>query len=880
MSTNETLADRPTAPQTEPPPSGAAPFAPAEIAGVTPPMVGRDDELQRLIAALYAVIEGGEPRLVSVVGPAGIGKSRLAHEFRQVVARLPDPVTLITLQADRQSTGQPYNLVRMLVAALFRIREGDPPALIRARIEQGVEQLLGADNEEKAHLLGQLAGYDFADSPHLRVPLAEPKQLRDRALLYAGQCVNALTAHAPLVLLLDDFHHADDSSVEAVAQVIRDGGDAALLVVCLAQGRLYERHPGWDGAAGGRGERVDLAPLDERGGRRLVAEIMRKAGRLSSDLRNLITSRAEGNPYYVEELIKMLIADGVIVPGAATWSVQQGRLSRLRVPPTLDDLLRARINALAPAERDLLVRAAVVGRFFWADAAAALGGPTPAGEPTEALLARLEAADLVAPVAESRFAGQREYAFRHELLHEVAYDQAPPELRAALHLRAAAWLTARGEGRPGAFAGMIAEHHERGCDSAAAARWYVRAGQHARESHSVAAAIQYFQTALALLPATPAAAADRIACLEGLGHAQRAAARLADAAAYFRQMAAAAGPIGDLSAEARAHNLRAETLDDAMDFQGSRESARRAIAVAEAAGDRVQLATGIRHLAFAEMRFERGAESRALAERAMAMMAELGDVEGAALCKGLLGLLAELEGDYATAMARVREALEAYRATGNLAEAATQLNNLGYLANMQGDFAGGRAFIEEGLEVSRAIGSRVCEIFLLSNLGQTLVGLGDPCAAEAECRRGIEMSELSRMPVFSEFYSTLSAALICQGHAVEAVETAQHALEIARRGDSAREVAAAWRALGCAIGAMSDSQGAPACFAESARLYREVRARAELGRVLRTWAEYELHHGDAARGAELWAEARTIFEGAGLVHELARTPAEPPRFEP
>lgn len=875
MSTNDTLAD-----QSTPPTADAAPFAPAEIAGIAPPMVGRDDELQRLIAALYAVIEGGPPRLVSVVGPAGIGKSRLAHEFRQVIGRLPEPVTLLTLHADRQSARQPYSLVRLLVAALFRIREGDPPAVARARIEYGIAQLLGADSEEKAHLLGQLAGYDFAESPHLRGPMAEPRQLRDRALLYAAQCIKALTTQAPLVLLLDDFHHGDDSSVEAVAQVVRDSGDAALLVVCLAQGRLYEHHPTWDRAVDGRGERIDLAPLDERTGRRLIGEILRKAGKLPSDLRNLIVGRAEGNPYYVEELIKMLIADGVIVPGEPTWTVQQGRLSRLRVPPTLADLLRTRINALTPAERDLLVRAAIVGRFFWAEAAAELGGLANDGEGPGALLCRLEAADLVVPVADSRFAGQREYAFRHELLHEVAYHQAPPELRAALHLRVAAWLTARGEGRPGAFAGLIAEHHQRGGDLAGAACWYIRAGQHARETHSVSAATQYFQTALGLLPDEPAATPERIACYEGLGHALRAAARLAEAAANFLQMAIAADELGDLRAAARAHNLRAETLDDAMDYQGSWDSANRAIAMAEAVGDRVQLATGIRHLAFAEMRFERPAESRVLGEQAMTIMEELGDLEGAALCRGLLGLLCEMEGDYAGAMARVGETLEAYRATGNLSEVATQLNNLGWLANAQGDFVGALAFLREGLEVSRAIGSRVCEIFLVSNLGNSLNGLGDAAAAEAECRRGIEMSELSRMPVLIELYIGLSEALLRQGHAVEAVEAAQQALEGARKGDSPREVAAAWRALGRAIGAMSDSQGAPACFAESARLYGEINARAELGRVLRAWAEHELHHGDAARGVELWDEARATFATAGLTHELDRTPASPPRFEP
>ncbi len=162
MATN---SDTPAAGPRPAGPLGAGPCDPPAVAGIIAPMIGRDRELQLLLHDLYDVIEGGEARLVTVVGAAGIGKSRLAYELRQVVGRLPDSVGVLGLQADSQSAGQPYSLVRQLVAGLFHIREGDSPRAVRARLEQGVAALLGPGSVEQAHLIGQLANeYTLTES--------------------------------------------------------------------------------------------------------------------------------------------------------------------------------------------------------------------------------------------------------------------------------------------------------------------------------------------------------------------------------------------------------------------------------------------------------------------------------------------------------------------------------------------------------------------------------------------------------------------------------------------------------------------------------------------------------------------------------------------
>lgn len=864
------METQPLPPSAEPAsPEGATRFVPAEIGGVSSPLVGREQELQQLIGELYGIIEGGPSRLVTIVGPAGIGKSRLAYELRQVAARLPEPVSLLTIQADRQSTGQPYSLLRRFVAAMFQIKVDAAPETVRLQLEQGVASLLGSDNEEKAHFIGQLAGYDLTASPHLRGLLDEPRQIRDRALHYAAQCMQAFTAQAPMVLILDDFHYADDSSLDAIAHVVDTNPGLELLVLCLAQARLFERRPAWGQQLAQRHSRIDLGPLDERDGRRLVGEILRKAGKLPTELRNLIVSRAEGNPFYVEELIKMLIGDGVIVPGSAAWTVQQGRLLRLRIPATLNELLRARVQSLLPAERVLLLRAAVVGRNFWAEAAV-----EPGHSLSEAmtLLAGLERKELIASQAESRFPGKREFQFRHELLYEVAYMQVPDDARVKLHRGVAEWLILSAGERVGAYANLVAEHFERGGDTVRAAHWHTRAGDHARETYALDAAIQRYQFAIALQPTLD----EQIACYEGLGAVYLATARLGEAAASYQQMADLAAGAGEWTVAARALNGLAYVQDHALEYSASRASALQSISYAERANATRELAIGLFHLAWAEVRLDNTEAARAIGERALAVLEQAADAATSARWSGLLGVIHDMLGDVEQALRFQHEALSYYRSVGHLTEVTTQLNNLGTTLCMYGDFAGAIVLLSEAQSICQAIGSRVSEIFVLSNLCIAQNGCGDYKAADATARQGIKLSELSRVPIFCDFYRTVSAACLQQGRVTEAVEAAHQALDVARAHEGPREVGAAWRALGEAIGAMSDSQGAPRCFEESVRLFTASGAGAELGRTLRSWAAYELGRGDEAKGQQLWGAARAIFAEHGLAHELARTPLEAP----
>jgi class 3 adenylate cyclase len=336
------------------------------VEGVETRMVGRQAELARLRDALSTVVEDRELQAVTVFGEAGLGKSRLLDEFSSEVELSAERAQVFQGRAGQWTRGLPYALVRDVFSFRFRIQDDAPPASAREKMERGLVELFGGGEGAlmRAHFIGHLAGLDFSSSPHLAGILDDAKQVRGRAFHYAAQLFRETARAAPVVLYLEDLHWADDGSLDFVDHLTRACADSAVLVVCFARPDLLERRPAW-GEGLACHSRVTLQPLTKRETRQLVEEILRYAQSIPHALRDMIVGAAEGNPFYVEELIKMLIDQGVIVPDAADWRVDASRLVEVRVPPTLKGVLQARLDGLSDWEKTVLQRASVIGREFW-----------------------------------------------------------------------------------------------------------------------------------------------------------------------------------------------------------------------------------------------------------------------------------------------------------------------------------------------------------------------------------------------------------------------------------------------------------------------------------------------------------------------------------
>ena len=425
------------------------------IAGLATPMVGRATELSALLVALAAVADQGSLRSIAVVGEAGLGKSRLVDEFQRALASAASPCWLLLARAQPRTAIHPYKMLHDLLAGPLQISDADPADLARRKLIDGLTPLFeqgpasALPTLPTLHALGQLVGLDFSSSPHLAELLGDEAALREAGYAAAVQVLRRLASarRAPLVLLLDDLHWADAGSMDFLRHLLDGPRDLPLLAVLLTRPALFETAPQW-AAPLPPDQRIDLKALGAEHSRQLAGLLLQKLADAPPALSKLLIGQAEGNPFYMEELVKMLIDDGVIVADgdagadagadAGGWRVLPERLGAARLPQTLTGVLQARLDALAPPERLALQQAAIVGPVFSEDALAAID-PAAAQQ-----MQALQRKQLVRRSV-SLFGAAREYAFGHHLLHQVSYDTVLREARRQGHGRVGAFWRVRAE---------------------------------------------------------------------------------------------------------------------------------------------------------------------------------------------------------------------------------------------------------------------------------------------------------------------------------------------------------------------------------------------------------------------------------------------------
>lgn len=890
------------------------------VEGVETRMVGRKSELHRLTDTLETVFEERELYVVTVLADAGLGKSRLLYEFSNWVELLPDLWWVFNGRAGQSTQELPYALVRDVFSFRFEIQDSDPPAVAREKLERGIVAMCkGTPAEEarmRAHFIGQLIGFDYSMSKHLSGILDDARQIRDRAFRYAGQFFADISRQYPIVLYLDDIHWADDGSLDFVDYLTRNCAAMPMLILCLARPTLLERRPAW-GEGQERHARLSLQPLSKKESRQLVEEILRRVRGVPAGLRDMVVAGAEGNPFYLEELIKMLIDQKVIMPGALEWSIDATRLGEVQIPPTLTGVLQARLDKLTPEEKIVLQRASVVGRIFWDGAVERLGSTQTGGvrrhAGQEALLASgslgahdvsdllesLRGKELIYRREASAYAGAGEYTFKHALLRDVTYESVLKRERRDYHSRAAEWLARQSGGRVGESAGLIAEHYERAQVPESAAEWYGRAGRQARETYAPETAINFYRKALDFLSvasATGGAEADalarralRVEWCEGLGEVLRVQARYAEAVEAYGEMHEAAEELGHAATQARAWNEIALVQSSQMDTHAALESARRAEALARDAGQgvaaRVELARALNLQSQAGSRLGDTRSALRLADRALALTNDLHETGRRVRADSLksLGMAYHTVGHFEQAEDFKAQSLATYREIGDRRMVGNLLNSLGETARLRGDYRAAFVRYQEALAIAREIGNRNGEILYLSNLGGTRVGLEEYAEAEAELRQSIEMATVAGYIGLSENYRFLAEALLGQGRIDDALESALRALELGREIENHEHIAEAWCVLGNVASRASapvevegEAHAAADCFKESLDIFTRIQMEAERARTLRDWARHELARGgDAGSGQEMMREARETFTRLGMTPELERMLAEP-----
>ncbi|HMK92125.1 MAG TPA: adenylate/guanylate cyclase domain-containing protein, partial [Thermoleophilia bacterium] len=415
------------------------------------PLVDREVELAVLGGLLDKAFASSEPQICVLVAEAGMGKSRLVAELARSVEDRPSIVQWRMGRCPSYGDGLTFWAVAEIVRAHLGVLESDDVATVRARLD---EVLAGeVDREWLAARLLALLGFD------------SPPASRDENFAAWLRFIEFIARDQATVVVFEDLHWASEATLSFVEHVVEHARGAPLLVLATTRPELFDARPDLADRLGGEGSsrnlrRLDLHPLTEGEATRLVDQIGRFEG--LSETRAAIVRRAAGNPLFAEELVRLL-ADTATAPGRTPDAALE-TAAESALPISLRSLIAARLDALEPEQKALLSDAAVVGQVFWTGAVAALdhGDLDQAATALDTLADR----DLVLSHRDSSIAGESEYAFRHALIREVAYDQLPRAARAIKHATIAEWAELA---ERGGAAEVVAHHYVTALELAQAA---------------------------------------------------------------------------------------------------------------------------------------------------------------------------------------------------------------------------------------------------------------------------------------------------------------------------------------------------------------------------------------------------------------------------
>ena len=510
--------------------------------GRTAPLIGRDDDLALLRLTAARVERERAPHLVTIFGHAGVGKSRLVDEL----VRGLDTGRAVVGRCVPYGDGITYLPLAQVASELAGIRDDDRSEVALTKLRASVERTVPSEHvdhvfESLASTLGlvqpgQTAGIGgMGDAQHA---------LRDAWVRY----LDALGREELFVMVIDDVHWASGPLLDLLEHVLDALENTAVLVVCPSRPEFVDTRPTW-GSARLNASSLTLAPLAPADAETLLGALL-EGGAMSADVASAILQPADGNPFFVEEMLSMLVEQGALERQDGSWKATR-EIETLNLPDSIHGVIAARIDLLQAAEREALRRCSVMGRVFW---------PTAVGVDDD-VIAGLGRRAIVYEQAGSSYTGRREFAYKHALTHEVAYGTLPRSDRRELHRRVAEWLRDVAPDRRAETTELIAYHFEEalrhgGPDPDLQRQTFdalLEAGDEAQRRGAYWSSEKLLSRALELAPSED----DRISALVLAGRVDVHTARYERALKRLDEAIAATGVSGDAALQADALGVKA-----------------------------------------------------------------------------------------------------------------------------------------------------------------------------------------------------------------------------------------------------------------------------------------------------------------------------------
>jgi class 3 adenylate cyclase/DNA-binding SARP family transcriptional activator len=423
---------------------------PRGVPGLEAPLVGRDEQLASLRASFDRVDREGHPELVTLIGDAGIGKSRLVTEF---LVQLDTEARVLIGRCLPYGQGATlWPLAEMLKAEAVVLDTDRADAAwtkIAHLVDASIDPELAGDSSRTAAALASTLGLRPPDDA---LGSVDPRDLY-RELIVAWRALLASIARRdPLVFVVEDLHWADPTMLDVLDE-LAERLDGPILFLCTARPDLLRSRPDWGG--GHRSfSALPLDPLSSDEGALLVSHLL-EVDALPDGVRGRILERSEGNPFFLEEIVRHLIDEGSLVREDGRWRAR-GLVDTVEIPDSVQAAILARLDLLSPGEKRVAQRAAVVGRVFWDGAVGTLAQV----DDLDGALRTLRRREFVLERLSSSIAGQAEFTFKHVLVRDVAYESLPRRERGRAHAEAAAWIERTMGDRAGELAELLAHHYD------------------------------------------------------------------------------------------------------------------------------------------------------------------------------------------------------------------------------------------------------------------------------------------------------------------------------------------------------------------------------------------------------------------------------------
>ncbi len=858
---------------------------PAAVLDSTVPLVGRDPDLRRL-DALFQHAEGeAETRAVTIVAPAGMGKTRLVSEYLKT-RPVSDPA-LRAFWGVPRSERLAYGLFERLLRARFAVADAMDKHAASAKVREELALVLEDRRVgDVSYFLGELMNLPFAESPLTRAVADDPSQARLMRRAILRSFIESDAERGPLCLVCEDVHAADEDSIELLRYLI-ENLKGPIVIVCLARPEFLARHEGWRDVGRPRHEVIELGAVSGHESTEIMAALLSRCqGGAPPRLIEAGVGMAGGTPGLLEHMVRIFFDSGVLLDAGEAWAVDLDRLASARLPLTVADAVAARIAALSARDRRLLEQAAAMGSVFWLGGLVALGrldqqapeywevSALTDSSDVERLLSDLAQRDYVLDLPDSAFSGEKEYIFKHNLERERIAQLTPAAALRRYHRSIADWLAQKETLRSQEeYVAMLARHLEHGGSLTRAAFTYLDAGNIARQQYAAKKAHDYYQKGLELLGDDDAR--RRIDSLHNHGDVLLLLGRTDEALAAFREMHAIAFRLGLRAKGGAAHNRIGRVYRDTGSLDLARDHLETALALFQNVSDVRGVAAS--HDDIGKLLWMRGEYEPALDElkKALDMRKQHGDGRSIALSLNNIGLVWRDHGQQAQAREALEAALKIRRELDDPLGTVESLNDLGQLALDQSEHEKALRLFTEAHTLAKDVGEHNRIAAVLTSIGETHQRMGHSDEAVVYLTQAEELcDELGDKLHLAEAKRALAKTYLEQRELKKARELIKRAVDLFGQVRSKPHLAVALRTLGEVTGAGAWGEGhevkAVDYFMRSIAICKEIGNELEVARSYQAFSTYVFSSLHYRHNADIQREAQKLSEMADEIFERHR----------